>query len=443
MKKCCKHVDITDRALISRAVRGCLKDKMGRPDTLRMFHEYTGVPLNVLRQIAEDKQYQLFNGIIETVIDGIREEIIQERYRWKPIWYTWRKENNKLRRIGIQDIKQQLYDYIAVEGLAEVLQKKIGYYQCAAIPEKGQVMGMRAIRRWIRNKAMRYAWKGDACHYYENIDIDRLKELLERYVDNKALLHLVYSLIDSFERGLSIGSFLSQYLANFYMSFAYHFASEQLFKYRKRKNGTIERVHLIHHIIIYMDDILFIGSSLKDMKMAVKRFRSWTMEELKIEIKPEEDWIDLRTGYIDMMGYLISRDKVIVRPRIFRRYRKVIKKVKKSGIITIKQAGQTISRDGWMTNAQCSHFRKRTKADRIVVIAKEMISHDDYAVLLPSADHYHHPVAKREAGRNRADRRRGNPRKHRRLGSLSGKPVRINRNADLLSVPWEPVPDSV
>lgn len=392
MKKCCKHIDITNRDFIRKAVYKCLyggkngKTKLNRRDTLRMFHEYSGVPINLLEKIAKDKEYRMFDGIIETIADGIRQEILDEKFIWKPIWYTKRRENGKLRRIGIQDIKQQIYDYIAVEGLAEVLHKKIGYYQCAAIPGKGQTMGMRAIKRWLRNKGLRYAWKGDARHYYENIDTDQLKSFLECYVDNKLLLKLTFALIDSFEKGLSIGSYLSQYLANFYMSFAYHHATEKLYKTRKHKNGIMDRTRLVRKVLIYMDDILFIGSSLRDLKMAVKRFRQWMSDNLHIRLKEEDNYIDLRSGYVDMMGYLISRRTVIARGRIFRRYRKDIKKVRKTGTISKRQAKRIISRGGWLANAHCNHWRKRNKADKIVKLCKGMIRNGKDVIYLTTAN---------------------------------------------------------
>lgn len=413
MKKYCKHIDITDRALISRAARACLtggkngRSKLSRMDTLRMFHEYSGAPISLLKKIAKDRQYHMFDGIIETVIDGIHQEILDGKFSWKPIWYTQKRENGKLRRIGIQDIKQQLYDYIAVEGLAEALRKKIGYYQCAAIPGKGQTMGMRAVKRWLRNKGLRYAWKGDASHYYENIDIARLKELLERYVGNRPLLRLVSALLDSFEKGLSIGSYLSQYLANFYMSFAYHHASENLFKIRRKRNGTAERTRLVKRALIYMDDILFIGSSLKDLKMAVKRFREWIWDKLHISLKEGDRYINLRDGHIDMMGFLISRKKVITRGRIFRRYRKDIRQVRKTGILTRRRACRIISRDGWLTNAQCSHWRKRNKADMITKLAKEMIRNGKDVVYLSEAGRDDHGSSGRQKGRDGPDRGRG------------------------------------
>lgn len=339
---------------------------------MRLYHEYTGAPYSLLKKIAKDKMYDFFNGAIETIIDGIRSEIIDGEFTWKPIWYTWKFDSGKMRRIGIQDIKQQLYDYIAVEGLAELLIKKIGYYQCAALPKKGQVFGMRAIKRWLRNKGLRYAWKGDAQHYYESIDIDKLKSLLERYVKNKLLLKLVFALIDSFERGLSIGSYLSQYLANFFMSFAYRFANEQMFKIRKKKDGSKKRVRLVSKVLIYMDDILFLGSRLKDLKMGVKKFKDWVYDKLRITIKPDDKYIDLQTGYIDMMGFLISREKVIVRPRIFRRFRRGIKKARKTGEVNKRQAKTLLSRYGWMTNAQTKRWMKKNRADEVIKKCKEM-----------------------------------------------------------------------
>lgn len=428
MKKCCKSVDITDRNFIKMCVLKCLKggrngkSKLNRPDTLRMFQEYSGVPMSLLKKIAKDHTYYMFDRIIDTVVDGIRQEILNGKFVWKPIWYTTRRDNGKLRRIGIQDIKQQLYDYIAVEGLAEVL-RKIGYYQCAAIPGKGQVMGMRAIKRWLRNNGLRYAWKGDARHYYENIDICRLKELLERYVDNKLLLKLVFALIDSFDKGLSIGSYLSQYLANFYMSFAYHHATENLFKIRKHKNGMRERVRLIAKAVFYMDDILFLGKSLKDLKMGIKQFREWIWDGQKIELKEPDQYIDLRTGYIDMMGFLISRKKVIVRPRIFRRFRRDIKEIRKTGIMTKRQAKRLISRDGWLKNAQCKHFCKRNKVYELIAIAKEMISDGKDIIFFKDARNNHNSTSGRKEGCNRSDERGRDHSDRRKFGECYHVPV--------------------
>lgn len=61
------------------------------------------------------------------------------------IWYREKIDGSsgKVRRIGIQNIKQQLYDYIAVEALKPVL-KRIGEYQYASIKGRGTTKGERS-----------------------------------------------------------------------------------------------------------------------------------------------------------------------------------------------------------------------------------------------------------------------------------------------------------
>lgn len=346
-----------------------------------MFSQYSGVSYGLIYKIAKEKQFYMFEGMINTVVDGIREEILTEKYSWKKSWYTYKRECNKVRKIGIQDVKQQLYDYIAVEGLSELFSKRIGYYQCAAIPNKGQVMGMKTIKKWLRNKNLRYAWQGDAKHYYENIHIPKLKELLKKYVKNQTLLKLVFKLIDSFEKGLSIGSYLSQYLANFYMSFGYHYAKEKLLKIRKSKNGN-RVINMISCVLVYMDDILFISTSLKYLKSSIKIFKKWMFEEFKVTIKPSDKIIDLSNGYIDMMGFLISRTKVLVRSRIFLRFRRTITKVRKTKIIFRKEAQRILSRYGWIKNSDCRYWEKKNKVLQIVKICKEMISHGQNVIYI-------------------------------------------------------------
>ena len=378
MKRYCKNVDITDRTFIKSAINDCLhgskgKNKFSRNDVLKMFQDYSGMPFQFLKGIATQKQYWMFDGIINTITDSIQNEIKDQSYKWKPIWYSEKLEGNKIRKIGIQDIKQQLYDYIAVNGLMELFKKKIGYYQCAAIPGKGQVMGKKSIEKWLKSGKTRYGWKGDASKYYENINKNRLKELLKKYVKNDALLHLTFSLIDSFEKGLSIGSYLSQYLANFYMSFAYHYISEKCVKTRITKHNGKKSIRLIRSVLIYMDDIFITASNLKYLKMAVDRFKKWISEFLSVNIKPNESWIDFKNGYVDMMGFLISKKKVITRPSIFRRYRRSIQKVKRTGKIIKADAQHIISRYGWIKNADNKHFLKKSKSDYIIEKCKEVI----------------------------------------------------------------------
>ena len=143
MKTYCKTVDITDRKLIQKAVYKCLKKKYKRRDSLTMFSEYTGLPTDTIKGMFNEFGLSGMKPMVETVVDGVREEIIQGNIHFQPIWYKEKIDasSQKVRRIGIQNIKQQIYDYIAVEAMKDFL-KRIGEYQCAALKGRGQSYGI-------------------------------------------------------------------------------------------------------------------------------------------------------------------------------------------------------------------------------------------------------------------------------------------------------------
>lgn len=85
-----------------------------------MFSEYTGLPVDTIKGMFNEFGLNGMKPMVETVVDGVREEIIQGNIHFQPIWYKEKIDasSQKVRRIGIQNIKQQIYDYIAVEAMA-------------------------------------------------------------------------------------------------------------------------------------------------------------------------------------------------------------------------------------------------------------------------------------------------------------------------------------
>lgn len=367
VKRYCKNVDITDRDFISISVRDCIKKKLSRKDTIELFCQYSGLSYNAIHRIVKcDYSKGYIDGIIETVIDGIRQEIIYRSYLVKPIHYQTKIDGNsgKVRQIGIQDVKQQLYDYIAAYGLWELFTAKIGYYQCSALENKGQIFGVKALKKWVDDHHIRYAIQSDIRHFYDTIDIDVLKEMLRRDVKNETLLHLTFFLIDTFDKGLAIGSYLSQLLACYYLSLAYHYVTEQCYRIRKHKDGTESRINLVDHALWFADDCVLLGSNIKDLKKAHKLYAQFCMDKLHIEVKPDIKIIDLRTEYIDMMGYKVSRKNVTIRSSDFIRLRRNQKRVESysDDYIPLHEARGFSSRSGALIHSDSKYYCKRTGA---------------------------------------------------------------------------------
>ena len=369
MKRLCKDVDITDRGLISRAVYTCLKNKYKRNDVTRYFSQVSGLTENQIRCIHHRYGRKSLYPIVEIIISDLQKEIANESLSFPQIWYRDKIDGSsgKIRRIGIQNIKQQLYDYIAVEGMKPLL-KRIGEYQYASIPKRGTTKGKQVISRWIKNRNMRYFAKLDVKKCFESIDHDLLIAFLKKHIKNDRLIWLIRTLIDSFEKGLSIGSYLSQYLCNLYMSILYHYIMEDIYKVRRGK-----RVNLVCHCLIYMDDILMIGTQRRDMEMAVKRVIK-KAEEMGLEIKPNHQVKPIDGNCIDMMGFKIYRTHTEIRGRIFLRVRRSFRRARKR--ITLRVAKKCISYYGYLKHTNSKRIIRRWKVRKIIKKCKEVIRNE-------------------------------------------------------------------
>lgn len=309
----------------------------------------------------------------EIVISEIQNEIKSRNISFPEIWYREKLDGSsgKIRRIGIQNIKQQLYDYIAVEGLKPVL-KRIGEYQYASIEGRGTTKGKDVISRWIRNKNMRYFVKLDVKKCFESIDHDKIMEFLKKLVKNEPLLNLIELLIGNFERGLSIGSYLSQYLCNLYMSILYHEIMENMYRIRRGKRGE-KRINLVRHCLIYMDDILMIGSRKRDLEKAVKQTIK-KATEMGLEIKLNYQAKEIDGNCIDMLGFKIYRTHTEIRGRTFLRVRRSFRRARKR--LTEGVARKCLSYYGYLKHTNSRRFQRKWKVRRTIKKCKGVIRNE-------------------------------------------------------------------
>ena len=301
-------------------------------------------------------------------------EIKERRIKLEPIKFEDRYDSisKKTRRIGISSMKQQCYDYIMVNACKEMFLAKIGHYQCASLKNKGQVFGKNAIETWIRTNPNKCKWvfKCDIKKFYPSVDHNIIKKYLDRDIKNDDVKYGIYTLIDTYDEGLCIGSYLCQYLANYFLSYAYHFVTEMLYTERRGK-----RQNLIHHVLFYMDDILLLGSSKKNVKMASKRLEEYLNKELGLKLKPTYQLFPLDSRPIDMMGYRIYTYKTTIRKRIFNRANKVYVKMKNpKNEMKLSDAYKVVAYNGYIKHSFSKKYSKKVKLNKTVKKAKEVIS---------------------------------------------------------------------
>lgn len=188
---------------VRRAIDHYLKGKRSRRDVTRFLETHPDLDRLAMR---------------------IADEIREGRFRDTRITYFNRVEpiSGKHRVIGRESVRHQIYDHVAVMALHPLFDAKVGRWQTASIPNRGTIDARRAIKRWTRERSSKWFVKLDVRKYYPSIDRPTLKAMLTRDVGDPILLRLVFHLIDRYQggNGLNIGSYLSQWLANYYLSHA-------------------------------------------------------------------------------------------------------------------------------------------------------------------------------------------------------------------------------
>ena len=333
------------------------------------------------KAILQGDDFDKIDEVVTLISKHIRHSMITKQFNVPPIRYRKHIDGmtRKKRIIGVQHPLHQIYDYVAVNGMKEVLDKKIGVFQVASIPTRGQAYGKKYIERWTNQTDRQlYFAKGDITKCFPSISHKLLKEQLARDIKNDDLLWLLYELIDMFDEGLSIGSYLSQYLSNYYLSQAYHFISNDLFRTRTTKSGEVKRIRLIKHVLFYMDDLILIGHNKRDLRKAMNETVKFMNDTLELEVKGWKVCKLSGTEPIDMMGFVFRRGRTTIRERIFlktrRNYHKAQKHLDQNGYIPLGLAYSCISAYGWYKNTDSYQVMEKNNINALHDICRQTIA---------------------------------------------------------------------
>lgn len=160
---------------------------------------------------------------------------------------------------------------------------------------------------------------------------------------------------------------------------------KDMYRIRKKRNGTIERVNLVKHQLFFMDDILILGTNAKDIHKAMKLIIQ-KADEMGLKIK--DSWMVYTTiakrkddgHFIDIMGVRIYRQHITIRRRVFLRVRRSYKKaqslVKQRKKIPVWLARKCMSYKGILDHTDSYNIKRRYNANKTIQICKGVISHE-------------------------------------------------------------------
>ncbi|WP_410221910.1 reverse transcriptase domain-containing protein [Pedobacter sp.] len=181
-------------------------------------------------------------------------------------------------------------------------------YSC--IKGKGIHAAAKGIKKALTDKNnTTYCLKLDITKFYPSVDHHILKTLLRRKFKDKDLLWLLDEIIDS-AIGLPIGNYLSQYLANFYLSYFDHWLKE---------------VKRVRYYFRYADDLVILADNKPYLHNLLTEIKQYLNDNLKLQVKGNYQVFPVSKRGIDFVGYKFYHTHTLLRKTIKKNFAKALK----------------------------------------------------------------------------------------------------------------------
>lgn len=207
-------------------------------------------------------------------------------------------------------------------------------YSC--IKGKGIHAAARSVRKALKDvSGTQYCLKLDIKKFYPSIDHNVLKSLLNRKFKDPDLLWLLGNIIDSAD-GIPIGNYLSQYFANFYLTYFDHW---------------IKETKQVKYYFRYADDIVILAPDKQTLHRLLSDIRTYFEVNLKLKIKENYQVFPVTARGIDFVGYVFYHTHVLMRKSIKQSMARKLKK----GHSPMSEAAYR----GWAKHADTNHLLKK------------------------------------------------------------------------------------
>jgi len=205
----------------------------------------------------------------------------------------------------------------------------------SCIKGKGIHAALNAVKKALKDEAnTTYCLKLDIKKFYPSIDHEILKKLLRKKFKDKDLLQLLDEIIDS-APGVPIGNYLSQYFANFYLSYFDHWLKE---------------VKKVKYYFRYADDMVILSASKQELHQLLAEMREYLLKELNLTIKENYQVFSVEIRGIDFAGFVIRHKYIRMRKGIKQNFARAVAKNKYNSF-----AGYY----GWAKPANTKHLLKK------------------------------------------------------------------------------------
>lgn len=208
------------------------------------------------------------------------------------------------------EIHEQWLHHIIVLILEPIITATAYPYSCGSFPKRGAHYGKKQILRWIKSgKGIRNFAKIDIRHFYDSIRLPILMRELRIRIKDEWFLYIIELCLQGFKKGIPLGFYISQWLANYLL--------EPLDKFITETLGLKKDMR-------YMDDVTIFDDNKKKLHRAIVEIQIFIGRRFRLKLKHNYQVCKFcyqkgeRTigRCLDFMGFLFYREKTLIRKNI-------------------------------------------------------------------------------------------------------------------------------
>jgi len=251
---------------------------------------------------------------LEKEIIKLEQEIVSQRYQ--PSGYTcFIITDPKTRKICAANFRDRVVHHAICNVIEPHLDKKLIYDTYACRKGKGTHAAMKRAQVFLRKNE--YYLKCDIQKYFETINHEILKKILNKKLKDKKVIHLLNKIIDtpypsSYKgRGVPIGNLTSQIFANLYLG---------------ELDNFIKNTLKIKPYLRYMDDFLVFDADKSKLHEWLYEINYFVTHQLDLTLKEKIMRIAPVSEGVPFLGFRIFKGTIRLQRQNFIRFCRNLKK---------------------------------------------------------------------------------------------------------------------
>lgn len=312
---------------------------------------------------------------IDYYVEEIRRMLSTGHIEWGCDHYKQIKEvsSGKIRNITIPSYyPDQIIHWCLMLVIQPYIQKGMIDLCIGSIPGKGGSFGKTKVQKFLTKEPKnRYIYKADIKHFFENINIQTMEDLLRKDFKDQKILSLLHQILIRGSRntgvGLPIGYYTSQWLSNYYLISLDHYILEKL---KPRR------------YIRYIDDIVIFDSNKRKLHKIHDSINGF-LKSYSLEVKGNWQVFKKNSRPLSFLGFTFKDGFIKLRKRIFLKLNQAICRFKKQKIKCVHTARSIMSRLGWLmhTSSGIIYYLNRIKPILSKKYLASLISFEDKKML--------------------------------------------------------------